>query len=63
METINKKEQWKPCCRGRSCCPEVFVEEDRVHIKDDHDGEVHLTFREFDLIVATVSAMRDEIKK
>jgi len=62
METIAKKDQWEPCCRGRSCCPEVSVEQDVVKIKDDHGGLVELSFREFDLIAETVTLLRGKLQ-
>jgi len=35
------------------------VKEDSVEIKDDHEGAVKLTFREFDLVVDVVKSMRE----
>lgn len=40
--------EWETCCRGRrSACPEVAVEGQVVHIRDDHGGQVQLTLAEF----------------
>jgi hypothetical protein len=55
---MTEENKWATCCRGRKC-PEVLVKEDSVEIKDDHEGAVKLTFREFDLVVDVVKSMRE----
>lgn len=55
---MESKSKWLSCCRGRKSCPEVLVEADVVHIKDDGGNEVKLSFREFDLVVEVVASIR-----
>lgn len=33
---------WTKCCAGRRSCPEIALEGDNVHIKDDYGAEVVL---------------------
>ena len=33
---------WTSCCKGRKSCPEIALDGDKVHIKDDYGAEVTL---------------------
>jgi hypothetical protein len=32
--------KWTSCCKGRTSCPEIALDGDEVHIKDDYGTEV-----------------------
>jgi hypothetical protein len=40
---MNENLKWTSCCKGRSSsCPEIALDGDKVHIKDDFGAEVTL---------------------
>ena len=34
--------KWTTCCKGRANCPEIALDGDKVHIKDDYGSKVTL---------------------
>lgn len=34
--------EWTRCCKGRQSCPEIALEGDKVHIKDDYGNQVYV---------------------
>lgn len=41
--------KWTSCCKGRAKCPEIAIEGEKVHIKDDYGNQVVVDKNNFPL--------------